>query len=165
MVAMLKIDIMSSRDVKPVLEYLKVQYGPVEFSDIAWLRMKDNHLHIISRDVEHLDFSKLHINALGLYVGEWKFDELRLSVEGCQLVGKFAKKNVVELSDVELEAWLRGEDVVKSVDGTGFQLVRHGVDFFGVGRSKDGKILNFFPKSRRLLTPHPVGQRVEENQV
>lgn len=86
-----------------------------------------------------------------MYIGEFKKGELRLSIEGSQLIGPHAKKNVVELDRNELRQWLRGEDLIKEVKEEGYVIMKSNNDFVGCGRVKEGKILNFVPKARRLL--------------
>ena len=45
---------------------------------------------------------------------------------------------------------MSGMDIEKETSAGGFALLRHGSDFLGSGRIKEGKILNFVPKARRM---------------
>jgi NOL1/NOP2/fmu family ribosome biogenesis protein len=47
-----------------------------------------------------------------------------------------------------------GQDI--DVDGSyeGFVILKHGNDYVGSGKFKEGIILNFVPKARRLLEVH-----------
>ncbi|MBI4140217.1 hypothetical protein HY485_00100, partial [Candidatus Woesearchaeota archaeon] len=101
--------------------------------------------------VDQIDFSKLRINSIGLYFAEFRNNELRLSIEGSQIIGPKATKNVVELNNDELKQWLRGEDLEKECDENGFVIIKHGNDYLGCGKIKEGKVLNFVPKARRLM--------------
>ena len=74
-----------------------------------------------------------------------------MSIEGSQLVGPHAKKNVVELDDAETMKWFKGEDLQKECkDCEGFVLMKHDRDFIGTGKYANGKILNFVGKTRRI---------------
>jgi NOL1/NOP2/fmu family ribosome biogenesis protein len=142
---------LSGRDLKRVLNVISGQWGADVDLPFAWYLGSRNALYVISRDIGRVDLRNLRINNVGLYFGEFKKGLLRLSIEGSQLVGPKAEKNVVGLDYGELRQWLRGEDLVKAVDAQGYVLVRYGSDFVGCGRVKDGRILNFVPKARRLL--------------
>ncbi len=149
------IKFLSSKELKPIFEFVKSHFGCSFVPEDAWVK-NDDRLYVVSRDVEKIDLSLLRINSLGLYVGEWRHEELRLSIEGSQLFGPHAKKNVIDLSAHELLAWLRGEDMQKSGED-GFVIVRYGTDYVGCGKIKEGKLLNFVPKIRRLMVAHPIG--------
>lgn len=142
---------LSGRDLKPVLAKIKGQWGAEIDFPWAWYQSAKNDLFVLSKDIAKIDPKKFRINSVGLYIGEFKKGELRLSIEGSQLIGPHAKKNVVELDKDELRQWLRGEDLVKDVKAEGYVIMKSGNDFVGCGRVKEGKILNFVPKARRLL--------------
>lgn len=158
---MKKIEFLSGKEMKLILAFLKEHFGVNEKFDLGWYLSKER-LFCISRDIELINLKDFNVNAAGLYFGEWKNDELRLSIDGSQMIGSFASKNIVELSDEELLAWLRGEDLDKKVENQGLVLILHGNDFVGCGKVKEGKILNFVPKIRRLMTAHPIRHGLEE---
>jgi NOL1/NOP2/fmu family ribosome biogenesis protein len=143
---------LSARDLKPILSHIKEQWGAEIDLPVAWYQSTKNDLFVVSKDITKIDARKLRINSVGLYIGELKKGLLRLNIEGSQLIGPKATKNVVELNDNEMRAWLRGEDLDKEVSADGYVIIKHGDDFAGCGRIKEKKILNFVPKARRLLT-------------
>ncbi len=142
---------LSARDLKPILALMKDQWGADIDFPWAWYQSSKNDLFVVSKDITKIDAQKLRINAVGLYLGEYKNHEIRLSIEGSQLIGPKAKKNVVELDAQELRHWLRGEDLAKKTDASGFIILKSSTDFVGCGKVKEGNILNFVPKARRLL--------------
>jgi NOL1/NOP2/fmu family ribosome biogenesis protein len=142
---------LSGRDIKPVLALIKDQWGAAVDFPWAWYQSTKNDLFVVSKDIVKIDARMLNINSVGLYLGEIKHGELRLSIEGSQLIGPHAAKNIVELNEKELRQWLRGEDLVKDVSATGFVIMKSSEDFVGCGKVKEGRILNFVPKARRLL--------------
>ncbi len=84
----------------------------------------------------------------GIYFGKIEKDGLRLSIEGSFIVGKVAKKGIVELSEEEAMKWLKGEDLIKEFKG--YCILKWGEYFLGCGKGNGKKILNFVPKDRRL---------------
>jgi NOL1/NOP2/fmu family ribosome biogenesis protein len=138
------------RETKPIVEAVERIYG----ADVSyWLDefffcigSKDR-LSLVSRSIDGIPLEKLRVSSIGLYVGEWKNDVLRLSIEGSQLVFPKAKKNILEI--VELKQWLRGEDIETSAQ-EGFYIITHKGDALGCGKVKEGKLLNFVPKARRI---------------
>ena len=142
---------LSGRDLKPLLAIINDQWGAEIDFPYAWYQSTKNDLFVVSKDITKIDAQKLRINSVGLYLGEIKHSEVRLSIEGSQLIGPHAKKNVVTLDAEELRHWLRGEDLIKEVKEEGFVIIKSGDDYIGTGKVKDGKILNFVPKARRLL--------------
>ncbi len=146
--------VLNSKEVRALADMVKQQWG-CGLSGLSescgFLEGKTGDIFLISRDIERLDLERLRIDSLGLYFGEQKNSELRLSIEGSQLIGKAATKNVVEIDDAEFKDWIRGNDLEKSPsDCSGFVIIRHNSDFIGCGRCKEGKILNFVPKARRV---------------
>ena len=165
---LLKCKVLNSKEVRIVVELVKQQWG-AELSDIhdscGFLEGSDGDIFMISRDIEKLDLENLRVDSLGLYFGQLRNDELRLSIEGSQMVGKTATRNIVEIDDAEFKDWIRGNDLEKSPGdcsgnkgtaaplstlASGYVIIRHGSDFIGCGRRKEGKILNFVPKARRV---------------
>ena len=142
---------LATRDLKPIFNYLKDHWGVDTKFEWAWYQSAKNNLYVMSKDITKIDARKLRINSVGLYIGELKGGKLRLSIEGSQLLGPHAKKNIVELDGKELRQWLRGEELDKPVKEQGFVILKSGNDFVGCGNVKEGKILNFVPKARRLL--------------
>ena len=45
---------------------------------------------------------------------------------------------------------MKGEDLDKEFNGKGFLIIKHNNDYLGTGKYRDGRILNFVPKTRRL---------------
>lgn len=143
---------LTSKEVKPILALLKEQWGFDHELYYALFFTGKERIYAINRAVDALDFSKFRINSIGMYFAEFRNNELRLSIEGSQIIGPFATKNVLELTREERNEWIQGHDLDKDCNNQGFVIIKSGKDFFGSGRCKEGKILNFVPKARRLLT-------------
>jgi len=105
---------------------------------------------MINKDFSEIDIEKIRINSIGLYFGETFHNEIRLSIEGSQLIGKDCTKNILELNEKESKEWLKGIDIDKEVEDRGFVIIKHDKDFLGCGKAVESKILNYVPKNRRL---------------
>jgi NOL1/NOP2/fmu family ribosome biogenesis protein len=148
-----RMNILNSKETKYIFTFIREQWGVEDFSfiDNFVFRMgEDNNIYISNREVFDLDFSKLRIDVLGLYIGQWRNNEFRFSIEGSQIVGPHAKKNILELSREASREWLKGKDLDVQTDCKGFVIVKSGDDFLGCGRIKENRLLNFVPKVRRI---------------
>ena len=146
---MQNLKILNSKEIKKILDVIKKQFCADFKHDYVFLMNVKNKIYIVNRDIERVDLSKLRVNSYGLYFGEFRGDELRLSVEGSQTIGPLARKNVVELDEKETKNWFKGNDLDVKHDRV-FVILKSGEDFIGCGKSLGDKILNYLPKIRRL---------------
>ncbi len=142
--------ILNSKEVKEVSAMLKKQFRAI-FDFPVLLKSNKDKLYIINRDVGRIDIKKLKIDTMGLYFGEIKKGELRLSIEGSQLIGPLAKKNVLEIDSKLARLWLKGYDIPFETDMQGYVILKNNKDFFGCGKVAEHRIMNFVPKTRRIL--------------
>src|SRR3989338_11508154 len=138
----------SSREKKILQNQLEEQFGFSGKLDYQFFINQEKKIFIFNKDLE-IDFSKIRVNSLGLYFANIK-NELRLSIEGSQLIGPNSKKNILEVSNSQLQDWIHGRDIETEKEFKGFVLIKNKNDFYGSGKYKEGKILNFVPKERRL---------------
>jgi len=157
---MQNLKILNSRETKHILERLDEQYGfdskKTELEYI-FLMNKDNRIYIISKDVSLIDLDDLRIDTLGMYFGELYKENIRLSIEGAQVLGKCATKGIVFLDHDQMISWVKGNDVEYEDCGKNFVIVKYNnpktkkEDVLGCGKYKDGKLINYVSKSRRLV--------------
>ncbi len=141
---------LNKKEVKKILALLKDQFDTDITLNYEFLLSERNKVYIVNKDIAKIDLTKLRVNSIGLYFGEIYSDGLRLSIEGSQLVGPTAKKNILELTEKELKEWMRGEELIKPVEHSGFVIIKYGDDYFGCGKAVNGKVLNYYPKTRRV---------------
>ena len=149
---MQKLTILNSKEKKNIFSIMQKQWGtkivPKQF-DYVFMINEKGRVYISNKELFELDFSQLRVDSFGLYLGELLDKTFRLSIEGSQIIGPLAEKNVAELDDKQVRDWLRGEDIeAENVDG--FVILKHGKDFAGSGKFVNGKIINFVPKIRRV---------------
>jgi len=143
--------ILNKKQIKEILAIIKKQWGCSPTLDYVFLMNEKNRLYIVNKDINRIDLSKLRINSLGMYFGELRNNELRLTIEGSQLIGKHAKENIINLNDKEARLWLKGFDLDKKIKEKGFAIIKHNDDFLGTGKYGDNKIFNYVPKTRRIM--------------
>lgn len=147
---MQNLKVLERKDKKILLELLKKQFGFEEKLDYVFLINNKNKVFIANKDIANIDLNKIRINSIGLYIAEFKNNEVRLSIEGSQIIGPNAKKNIVELDEKQAREWLKGKDIEKKTEEQGFVILKHNNDYLGSGKVKQNIILNFVPKIRRL---------------
>lgn len=157
---MQNLKILNSRETKHIVEMLERQYGFAESKaelEYIFMMNKDNRIYIISKDTGKIDLEFIKIDTIGLYFGEVYKESVRLSIEGAQIVGKTATKNVVFLNYEEMIEWIKGNNVSSEDCGRDFVIVKyHNLktgkeDILGCGKYKDGQLVNYVSKSRRLI--------------
>jgi len=160
---MKNIKILNKKEVKKVLSLIKNQWDADVKLDYVFLQNSKGKIFIANKELFNIDKIKknkikkasdsflenLRINSIGMYFGLLKENQLRLTIEGSQIIGAKAKKNILLLSDAQTKEWLRGEDLpIKNLKG--FFLIKNKNDFLGTGKAVKDKILNFVPKNRRV---------------
>ena len=147
---MQNLKILNTKEIKHIHSMLEKEFGFHKKLDYVFLMNNKNRLYMINKDFSKIDSSKIRINSMGMYFGETRDGEIRLSIEGSQLIGKDCSKSILELSDKEAREWLKGIDLDKELDDKGYVLIKHNNDFLGCGKAVEKKVLNFVPKNRRL---------------
>lgn len=80
-----------------------------------------------------------------------EYGEIRLSIEGSQILGKQITKNIFQLQNEEqLQQWMQGQDLQIKNEDKGIVVVKFKNEFLGSGKKSAEKISNFIPKNRRL---------------
>ncbi len=126
-------------------------HGPTDY--VVYEGGRDKY-YIISRDLEKLPFEELRIAQGGLHVASDAHGELRLTMDGAQLFGPSCDKPFAKLDTAGRDEWIAGQDV-DSEGEDGWVIVGWEKDILGCGRRKDGRIINYVPKERRISEPHP----------
>lgn len=146
-----KLKILNSKEVKELMNQIEEQWGVMEKLDYVFLKNEKGRVFIASRDISKIDLSKLRINTIGIYLCDVS-EKVRLSMEGSQIIGPKATKNVFEVDEKSANLWLKGENVFcKDAENRNqFQIIKFGEDYLGSGRISDHIILNFVPKTRRI---------------
>lgn len=143
-----KIKILNSKETKKLIEKIRDTYNIKSLRFDCGFFMKEEKIYMVSRELG--GFNSNRFNNIGMYFARIANNEIRLSIEGSQIIGKYATKNIISLNDEEIRRWVGGFDVDTIEMLNGFVLIKYKGDFFGSGRIKDGRIINFVPKERRI---------------
>ncbi|MBW3013436.1 hypothetical protein KY340_04510 [Candidatus Woesearchaeota archaeon] len=151
---MAELHILNTKETKEFKKEILDQWG-VEFDDLFFvLRHPNGRTYIVNREIEEIDLSKLKISNIGLYFATWDDRGFRLSIEGSQMIGPKAKKNIIELDSKQAGEWLLGQEpelTEKQKAGcTGFLIVKNKTDYMGCGKIAGNNLMNFVPKTRRI---------------
>lgn len=146
-----QIIILNSKERKLIRKQLEEQFGIKEFPDKVYfcVSKKDN-VYITNKELFDVNHFLLRVSSFGSLFGTYTEDGFHLSIEGSQLIGSQATKNVLEVSSKQKESWLSGEDIEVNTNRIENQqvILKQDEDFFGVGKAKKNKIRNSLPKSR-----------------
>ncbi len=147
--------ILNTREKKELNQRIYEQWGCTLDKDMVFLMSNKGRLYVCDRDVGMLDFSRLRVDSMGLYVATVDEKGARLSIEGSQLLGSHASKNVIEIDYNCVRDWFKGHDLDAGSKGIGYAegfviLKSEEGDFLGCGKVTDKGILNFVPKARRV---------------
>lgn len=145
-----ELKILNNKEIKEIYKLFEKQWGAKIKLDYGFLRNNKNRIFVVSKDISKIDVSKLRLNSVGMYFCEYDKVGIRLSIEGSQIIGPNASKNIVEIDENETKRWFKGEDLEKRGDYSGFVILKHKNDFLGNGKYSNGRILNYVGKSRRV---------------
>jgi NOL1/NOP2/fmu family ribosome biogenesis protein len=147
--------ILNKEEVKKIEMILRKNYGArIKFKDVLFKTSREKIWIGTKKAFKFLN--KLRVNSLGLYFGRIKRNEkIQLSIEGSQIVGEKAKKNIVIIDEENLEKFLQGLNFFtkKLIDCelNNFVLVKFKEDFVGSGILRGGYVENILPKARRIF--------------
>lgn len=150
LIAMHQLKILNSKEIKEILKLIEFQWGAKLRPNYAFLRNPKNRVFIIDKDIQNIELEKLRINSIGMYFCEIDKLGIRLSIEGSQIVGPKAAKNIIEINEEQVKQWFKGEDLEVEGNYSGFVIIKHDNNFLGAGKYKNGRILNYVSKSRRI---------------
>ena len=122
------------------LPYLVLQFGKEKLRLYSGILSKE--------ELCYLD-REIRIENIGLYFAKWENNEIRLSIDGVQLLKNQITKNILELNDKQANEWLRGNDLDIQTE-YGWKILKHNNEFLGCGKSTGERITNFMPKERRI---------------
>ncbi|MFH1439085.1 MAG: hypothetical protein ABIG89_00845 [Candidatus Woesearchaeota archaeon] len=169
-------EILSILDRQWGLKGLDKDYG--DLLDYVFMTNTKDRIFIINRQISDINLEQLRMDSMGLYFGKFKEadgsskknesrknkdkkkgkisrNEIRLTIEGSQIIGPLAAKNVIEISDGLMKLWIRGHDIEinrKEKEDNMYVIVKNNDDFVGCGRLSGSKIFNHIPKSRRVMS-------------
>lgn len=145
--------ILSSDKKKEIVEKLKENYGIQEIEGLILIRGKER-LFLFSGEIGEKGIKRIEesiiVERVGVYFAKIVNDEIKLSIEGTQILKDQIKKNIFELDDRQTEEWMTGSELPIKTGKKGFLIMKNKDNLLGSGKASQEKIGNFIPKSRRL---------------
>ena len=89
---------LNSRETKEIMELIEKQWGAKLKLDCTFVKNNKNRIFIVNKEIKNIELEKLRINSVGMYFCGLE-NGIRLSIEGSQIIGQKAAKNVVEISE------------------------------------------------------------------
>ncbi|MAG60517.1 hypothetical protein CL619_01900 [archaeon] len=152
---------LSRKQVKELLQSLKNQFGITLKDDYLVYRNSKDRVFLLKNDqnIEKINFEFLRTDRMGLYLAEYKNGFFRPSMQGIQFLVSEAKKqgikpkNTLELTKEQAQTIFQGEElqIPNLPDSSGLILTFQGKTLC-FAQAKDGKILNYIPKTFRGTT-------------
>lgn len=149
----MKIKPLNRREISKILKQIGEYYdcdAKFLIDKYSFFISEKNKVYIIDNKIKDIPLDNVRINSLGLYFCELNHNDIRFSIEGSQIIGKIAKKNILELDDKTARLWLKGQDIPSEKQFDSFVIIKNNNDFMGCGKYKEGNILNYIPKIRRI---------------
>jgi NOL1/NOP2/fmu family ribosome biogenesis protein len=145
----------NKQEKEKLVQQLNNQFG---IEKLPWevAKLGKERIILFSGDMSEKDLIKFdylaRIEGVGLYFA--KIDEhtkdIRLSIEGANLLKDQITKNIFEMDEKQAEQWMLGQELNITTGKKGFFIMKFKEDVLGTGKISENKISNFVPKSRRL---------------
>ena len=148
----MKVEFYNSKQRKELLERLNKQFGITSLPSILFETGKER-IRGFSGDLTIDELYSLadisNVEFIGLYLFKQDMEFIRLGFDGALFFKEQFSKNVVNLTDEQVDGWMNGHNLDVVLE-KGIYVVKHGEDVFGCGVS-DGKcLINFVPRERRI---------------
>ena len=149
----MNIRFLTTSEKKKLLAQLKERFGITELEGTLFETGREK-IRLFTGSLSPRDILALspfiNIELIGLYLCRQEHEtRVRLSFDATHLFASQLSTNIVELNDMQLHSWLRGEHL-DIPHAPGIVLICHTTDFLGCGISTGERILNHVPKERRL---------------
>ncbi len=150
----LPIKILNTREKAEIENKLKTQFGIKSIPGILLKRGAERIFlyqgNFTEKEIKKLDYLKINVERVGVYFCKFQNNEIRLSIEGVQILQDQITKNIFELNKEQSEIWMKGNELNIKTGIKGFAIMKYKNDFLGCGKASEEKITNFIPKNRRL---------------
>ena len=152
---MIPLKFLNKQEKEKLVRQLNEQFGIKEVHEqIA--RLGKERIILFSGEVSEKEIQILdrfaRIEGVGVYFAknDEKTDNLRLSIEGTQLLKNQITKNIFELDEKQAEEWMMGQDLNITTGKKGFYIIKFKDDFLGTGKISETKFQILFPSQEGL---------------
>ena len=142
---------LSGKEKRDIFSKMKDQYDIDIVPNVELVESGKGKVWMVTKNINKIDTLKLNIERYGVYAIFIDKYGVRFTIEGTQIFGQFAKKNIFEIKKEDVQKWIRGFDLDIETGTNGYVMVKCGEDYLGCGKGSHGRIQNYIPKSRRIL--------------
>ena len=147
------IKILSEQEKRKIENQLHAQFGIKELPGKIVMRGEER-LFFFTGEIDEDGIRKLEqsapIEKVGVYFAKLINEEIKLTIEGTQLLKEQITKGIFQINDSQAEEWMMGRELNLKSGLKGFVVMKNNDDYLGCGKASQEKITNFIPKSRRL---------------
>ncbi|MAG79268.1 hypothetical protein CMI40_02730 [Candidatus Pacearchaeota archaeon] len=148
-----QLKILNKNEKQEILNKLNKQFGINNIPGIIVKRGEEK-LFLFSGNFNEKQIKNLErtvpIEGVGVYFAKLVKEEIRLSIEGTQILKDQINQNIFELNQEQTNQWMKGQELNIKTGKKGFVVMKYKDNFLGCGKASIEKITNFIPKSRRL---------------
>ena len=147
------IKILTEQEKKKVEQKLNQQFGIKKIEGKIVMRGEEK-LFLFTGEADENEIRKIEqatvVEKVGVYFAKLINEEIKLTIEGSQLLKDQITKGIFEINDEQAEEWMMGRELNIKSGLRGFVVIKNNDDYLGCGKASEYKITNFIPKSRRL---------------
>ena len=147
------IKILSEQEKRKIENQLHAQFGIKEIPGKIVMRGEER-LFFFTGEIDEDGIRKLEqsapIEKVGVYFAKLINEEIKLTIEGTQLLKEQITKGIFQINDSQAEEWMMGRELNLKSGLKGFVVMKNNDDYLGCGKASENKITNFIPKERRL---------------
>jgi NOL1/NOP2/fmu family ribosome biogenesis protein len=144
---------LDKKETEVIYSLLKNQFGVEDFLG-KFLMIGSERIFLYTGDFNSNELDVLQedlpVERIGVYFGKIYEGEIRLSLEGVDVLKEKIVKGIFNLEDSLVSEWMSGADLFIEHNASGFVVIENKGLFLGCGKACREKISNFIPKSRRL---------------
>ncbi len=147
------IKIFSQAEKKKIESVLQEQFGIKSIPGKIVMRGEER-LFFFTGEIDEEGIRKIEqataVEKVGMYFAKLINEDIKLTIEGTQLLKDQITKGIFEINDEQAEEWMMGRELNIQSGMKGFVVMKNNDDYLGCGKASQDKITNFIPKSRRL---------------
>lgn len=137
--------------MKKIIKYFKEEFGIDEevFKGYEFYEYK-NSIYLMTKEAKDFDLEGKVIRK-GIRIARLVRNGIKPTIDGIQIFGRYAKKNIIHLEEEDLKKILLGKDLHLELDiPNGYKILFYKNYPIGVCYFRDKKLKNQIPRSRRI---------------
>lgn len=143
------IQVLNQKQIQEVHRSLREQFG-IDKIPGRIMKLGEEKLFLFTGDAADEEIKKLEnivpVERLGVYFAKIIREDVKLSIEGSQILKEQVKKNIFELDDEQAEKWMMGQELNLKSGKKGFVVMKYEDNFLGCGKASEEKSAILFQK-------------------